>query len=504
MKKTAMLIMLITIFSKILGFGRDITLSYFYGASDISDAYLIALTIPSVIFGFIGTGLSTAYIPIYSKIEKEFNSEEGNRYTNNLINIILFITAGVFILGIIFTEPIVKMFATGFEGTTLQLAVDFTKISLIGMFFTGLISIFSGFLQIKENYLIPAIIGFPLNVLIILSIFLSSSGNLLLLSIGTAVATASQLILMIPYIRKKGFKYRFILSFKDKSMTNMIYIALPVIIGTSVNQINILVDRTIASSLVVGGISALNYANKLNLFIQGIFVTSILSVMYPMISKMVAEGNFEGLKKTLSEAIILISVFVLPATIGAMIFAEQVVVLLFGRGAFDQQAILMTADVLFFCSIGMTGYGLRDILARAFYSLQDTKTPMLNATIGVVINIVLNIILSQYMGIGGLALATSIAAIFTTVLMFISLRKKIGPFGMKQISISFSKILFASLIMGVFAKLSFIYLSSSINSNISLVIAIVVGAVSYFVIIYFSKIKDFDVIVNALREKMNF
>jgi len=134
--------------------------------------------------------------------------------------------------------------------------------------------------------------------------------------------------------------------------------------------------------------------------------------------------------------------------------------------------------------------------------MQDTKTPMINAATGMIVNIFLNILLSKYMGLSGLALATSIAATFTTVLLFISLRKKIGPFGMKQISISFLKILFASLVMGGLAKLSFNYLTSSLSQNLSLLIAIGVGAASYFVIIYFMKIEDVDVIVGVIKNRL--
>lgn len=138
-------------------------------------------------------------------------------------------------------------------------------------------------------------------------------------------------------------------------------------IGVSVNQINVLVDRTLASSIAVGGISALNYASRLNGFVQGMFVTTISSVMYPMISKMAAQNNMNGLKKSVSEAINIISLLVIPATVGAMVFAEPVVKLLFGRGAFDPQAISMTSDALFFYSMGMIGFGLREVLSSAFF-----------------------------------------------------------------------------------------------------------------------------------------
>lgn len=278
--------------------------------------------------------------------------------------------------------------------------------------------------------------------------------------------------------------------------------ALPIMIGVSVNQINVLVDRTLASSIAVGGISALNYANRLNGFVQGMFVTNISTVMYPMISKMAAQSNLDGLKKSVSEAINLINLFVIPATVGAMIFAEPVVRLLFGRGAFDPEAISMTSAALFYYSIGMVGFGLRQILSRAFYSLQDTKTPMINAAIAMGLNIILNFILSKYMGIGGLALATSISAIFCTGLLFISFRKKTGSFGMKGITISSVKILCASLVMGLVARVSYAALLEHASANLSLIGAIVIGAVVYFVMIYFMGIEEVDSMIGAVKVKL--
>lgn len=503
MKKTALLIMLITIISKLFGFARELTLAYFYGASSVSDAYLVSITIPGVIFGFIAAGLVAGYIPMYSKIMHDDGEIAANRFTSNLVNILIVLCSFLIILGLLFTDQIVKIFAVGFTGDTLALAVNFTKISLLAIYFTGVITIYSGYLQIKGNFVVPALIGFPLNLLIILSIVLSSLTNILVLAVGFVVASASQLLLMKPFMRKLNYKHRFAFDVKDKNIVNLAYIALPIIIGLSVNQINIIVDRTIASQITVGGISALNYANKLNGFVQGIFVSSIAVVLFPVISRMAAEKNLTGLKKSLAEAITGINLLVIPATAGFMLFATPIVSVLFSRGAFDVLALSMTSYALFFYAIGMIGFGLRDVVSRAFYSLQDTKTPMINATIGVVLNIILNIILSKYMGIGGLALATSIAAIFTSGLLLISLRKKIGPLGMKQITISSFKIIFASLAMVLLAKISFNYLTVNLLSqNLSLLLAIGVGAVSYFIIIYFMKIEEVDAITNAIKGRL--
>ena len=502
MKKTALLVMIITILSKVLGFGREIVLSYVYGASAITDAYLISQTIPSVIFSFISAGIATSFIPLYSRISKEEGQLAANKYTNNLSNALLLLASIIVMIVLLFTQPIVKLFASGFSGETLDLAINFTRISVFGVYFTALLSIFAGYLRVHDNYIIPALVGFPMNIIIIASLFISTKTNIYVLAIGSVLATASQLLLLLPFVRKKGFSYQSVLNLKDEHLKTMVIIALPVIIGQSVNEINILVDRTLASSIAVGGISALNYAGRLRGFVQSLFVASITTVMYPMISKMAAENNIKGLKTYIGEAISMVNLLVVPATIGAMIFSSEIVGLLFGRGAFTPEAVAMTGNALLYYSIGMVAFGLRDILSRAFYALQDTKTPMINSTIAVVINIVLNIILSRYLGIGGLALATSISAMVSALLMFITLRKKIGAFGLKKITKSFIKISIASLLMGLIAYTSFRFLGSLVSQNLALIVAIVVGALVYAIIIYFMKIPEVDRTLDTVKKKI--
>lgn len=501
MKKTAFFLMLITIISKILGFGREITLSYFYGVSSVSDAYLISITIPFVIFSFIGTGISTGFIPMYSNIQQKHGAMEGDSFTSNLTNILVIICTVLVIFGLIFTEPLVKLFAKGFKGETLRLAVEFTKISLIGIYFTGSMHIFSGYLRLKGNYIIPALVGFPMNFITIISIILSSKTNIFVLAIGSVLAIVSQLMLLIPFVYKKGYRHKFLLDVKNEYIKSMTYIALPVIVGASVDQINVLVDRTLASSIAIGGITALSYANRLNGFVRGLFVVPISTVMYPTISKMVAEDNIHGMKESVSEAINSISLLVMPTIIGAMIFSEPVVKLLFGRGAFDSHAVSMTSNVLFYYSIGMLGFGLREVLSRAFYSLQDTKTPMINAILAMIMNIVLNLVLSKFMGLGGLALATSISAIFCTILLFISFRKRVGSFGMKHITITLIKVLCASLVMGIIAKLSYSILLKYISANLSLILTIIIGALVYFTLIYYLEVEEVNNIIAAIKKK---
>lgn len=502
MKRTALLIVVITILSKFVGFGREMVLAYFYGASSVSDAYLISMTIPTTIFAFISGAIASVFIPMYTQIEAELGVKEADKYTNNLVNILLLICTVLILFGLIFTEQLVKVFALGFEGEILDLAVSFTRVSLLGIYFSALNTVFNAFLQVKGNFAAPAAIGFPYNFCIIISIILSAKGNLIILAFGLFFAAVAQFLFLLPFIGQKEFTYRATINFADPHIKEMLYLALPVLIGVAVNDINAIVDKTMASQIYEGGISVLNYALRLNGFVQGIVVLSIAVAMYPLISKMAAEDNISGLKKTLSEAITGIGLLVIPCTVGAMVLAEPIIALLFGRGAFDEQAIVMTASALFFYAIGMIGIGLRQVLSRSFYALQDTKTPMINAAIGMVLNVTLNIILSRFLGIGGLALATSISAMIMSILLVANLRHKIGALGFKKITLSFIKILFASVVMGVIARGCFSYLTITLSQNLSLLAAMAVGALSYFVIIYFMKIEDVDAVVKAVREKI--
>jgi len=502
MKKAAFLVMIITIMSKVVGFVREIVLSYVYGASAITDAYLISQTIPVVIFSFISAGIATGYIPIYSKIQQNDGKLNADRFTSNLSNCLLLLVTIIVAFALVFTHPIVKLFASGFSGETLELAVRFTRMTIFGVYFTAVLNIFSGYLRVHEHYLAPALIGFPMSFIIISSLFISAKTSVYVIALGNLLAIASQFIILIPFLLKTRYKHQIVVDLRDQYLKEMFLISLPVIIGTSVNEINVLVDRTLASRIAVGGISALNYARRLNGFVQGLVVISLTSVMFPMISKMAAAKNLKGLKRTVIEAIATMSLLIFPATVGAMTFAEEIVMLLFGRGAFTADAVTMTGAALFYYSIGMIAFGLRDVLSRAFYALQDSKTPMMNAIIGIVLNIVLNIILSRYLGIGGLALATSISAVVVVGLLFISLRRKIGGFGLSVLSRSFIKIGLASVIMGVITRRVFKFLKQSLGQSISLVITIGIGVIIYSILVYLMRIPEVDRTIAAAKRRL--
>lgn len=491
MRQTALLLMLITLLSRLFGFVRDLVLAYFYGASDISDAYLVAMTIPTVIFSFFQAGISIGYIPIYNQVLTQDGQKRADLFTANLANIILVVATGVVIIGQLFAEPIVRAFASGFEGETLELAVRMTRIGLWGIYFSALVGIFSGYLQVKGRFSIPALIGFPLNLVTVFFIWMSFNRDSMLLAVGTVVALAAQLLFLIPFLKREAYRHNLQVDWQDPHIRTMMLMLMPIVLGVSVNQINCLVDRTVASQLAVGAISALNYAGKLNGFVQGVFVVSVSTAMFPEIARMAAGNNLAGLKRTLSDSLSSVNLFVIPATVGIMLFAEPIVILLFGRGAFTQAASEMTTQALFYFSMGMLAMGYREVLSRAFYSLQDIRTPMLNATVGVLINIVLNLVLARVMGVGGLALATSIAAAVTTGMLFLSLRKKIGLLGLGKTAGSFFKIVIASFIMGCLTWLLYRLCVVMLPAGVDLLVAIAAGAVIYLIAIHLMKVEEY-------------
>ncbi|UOW68633.1 murein biosynthesis integral membrane protein MurJ [Paraclostridium bifermentans] len=507
--KAAVGLMAATLIAKILGFGRELALASAYGASGTSDAFLVAMNIPAVIFSAIGTSLGTAFIPLYCDLEAKQGKKASLRFSNNVLNIVVLLCLITSLVGVVFTEPIVKLFAVGFKGETLTQAIYFTRVLILGMAFLGMSYIMMAFLQVKENFVIPGLMSVPYNMLIIISIFLSVTINPNILPWGTLIGLSLQFIFQYPFARKKGFKYRPYINLKDEYLKRMLWLIGPVLIGVAVTQVNSIVDRTIASTLVEGSISALNYATKLNQFVMGMFIVSISSVIYPMLSKLSTENNKKKFKESIVTAINVVTLIIIPISVGAIILAEPIVKLLFQRGEFDARATQMTAIALIFYSIGMLGFGLRDILGKIFYSLQDTKTPMINGIIAMVLNIVLNLAFVKYtnMGLGGLAFATSISSLVTIALLSVSLRRKIGAFGGKKIISVLIKSIIAALLMALVTKFTYnvidAFLSAGfIQDAIKLAISVGLGAIVYAVSIIVLRVDEVKLIFKMINKKV--
>src|SRR5690625_3882175 len=223
----------------------------------------------------------------------------------------------------------------------------------------------------------------------------------------------------------------------------------PVLVSVAIADLNNMIDKSMASSLVEGSVSALNYANVLNNVVLSVFVTAIVTVIFPMLSKEANSENYAGLKKMMHTSLNIVLLITIPAAIGMIVLATPAVKFAYQRGEFGETAAMMTSSALVFYSLGLVGNGFKAMLTRVFYSLKDTKTPMINSAYALGLNFIFNLILVQFMGHKGLALATSISASVTAIILLLSLRKKIGNLGLRAMAQSSVKILISSLIMGV-------------------------------------------------------
>lgn len=497
-KSTAFLLMFITIISKILGFLREIALGYYYGASSVSDAFLISLTIPGVIYSFIGAALATGFVPLYQSIKIEDGRKKADEFTNNVINLLFVFSTLIIVLTIIFTEPIVKAFASGFDSETLDLCVMFTRIFVTGVYFSGLIFIYTSYLQVYNSFLIPVLLGIPFNIISILAIVFGAYYNNVYLIIGTLFAKIFEFVVLYPFIKKIGFKHQFNLKIRDENLIKMALMTLPLTLGISLNQINILIDRTLASQIAEGGISILNYSSRLNLFVQGVFITSLLTILYPKVSGLIAEKKIENVKTALWNTMSQFNIFLIPSTLVLCVFSKDITYLLYGNGSFSNDDLEQVSSTLLLFSVSMIAVGYRELFSKIFYAMQNTKTPTVNALLGLLMNIVLNLLFYKKFGLNGLAFATSISAILTSILLYLSLKKVLELKFNLELFKNFIKILFSSLILVFVMKFFVLILDiNEINKMLSFILATIIGAICYLLSIYLMRIPQ---VINLFKK----
>ena len=510
-KTTALVLMLIILTSKITGFFRDIVLAQTFGAGEITDAYLTALNIPVVLFDGISAALGTTFIPIYFKIKSSKGQEEVNKFTSNILNIVILISLVFVLLGVIFAPYIVKIFAVGFKGDVFDLTVNYSKILIFSMVFIAINGLVSSYLVASGNVYISGAITIPFNIFVIIAIIFASVTESYVMVYGTLIAYIAQLLFQLPLLIKKGYKHRLTVNLRDENIRQILFLVIPVFIGSYINQINAVVNRTLASTLDSGSITALNYANKLNMFAVGVIAVAISTIMYPILSKLASEGNKKLFKINISKSINMIVIIMLHIMVVMTTFSTEIVKVLFEVGYFNSHDTYLTSTALFFYSIGILSYGLKELLAKSFYSLQDTKTPVRNATISVVINIVFSIILVNIMGIGGLALASSISATVTTMLLLISLRKKIGKIGFSYILKTFIKGAIASIVMYIIMRIAYNYifiygsrfaLESRKFIAFNCFISVILGMSTYLIVVFALKVKEVKEIFDAILFKL--
>ncbi|MGG7212153.1 murein biosynthesis integral membrane protein MurJ [Clostridium nigeriense] len=498
--KATFIVMVITILSRVIGFGRDILAAYHFGVEGSYDIYIASVAIPESVFMIVGLAISTTFIPMLSEIKHNKSKEEMFSFANNVIDILSILSIFVIILGLIFTKEIVNIFVPNFSNEKMALTIFLTRITLINVIFLCINSCFASILQVCEDFIIPSLLGLFFNFPIIIYLILFKDVSVIGLAVANVLGNLLRVMVQIPSLYKQGYKIKLFVDLKDEKFKRMMKLIVPVIIGAGANSINMLVDKSVASGLVTGSMAALEYSQRIIQFANTAITTSLVSVVYPIMANRLNEGDKEGFLKYLSKSIVIICIFLVPITFGVIFLSNDIVKLIYERGKFDSNAVILTSMALLGYSIQLPFAGIRDILNSSLFSMKKTKITALNGIIGVVINIVLSITLSKYFGVLGIAIATSISAFIIAILLLNSTRKLIGSFNVGELLLKIFKIIISSSIMIVVLY----YLNKLININSSFIFILVdgtIGAIIFFVLCKVINIEEFEEVLSIIREK---
>lgn len=524
-----------TLASRILGYLRDMLIANFFGAGLVADAFFVAYRIPNLLRRFLGEGaLSASFIPVFTEYLTTKPKEEAQRLARISGLLLLAILSILTILGIIFSPIIVRVIAPGFikDPQKLSLTITLTRILFPFMLAIGMAALALGILNSLHRFIIPALAPSLLSIseiFFILFICPLMERPIIGLVFGVLVGGFAQFFFQIPSLVKRGFLLPAGKSYSNPRLKLMDYprnlqknlsvlwkrwtsilnhpgvkriglLMLPATLGLSVSQVNTFVDTICASLLREGSVTALYYANRLMQLPLALFGTAIATVALPMMSRSVAATNMEELKDTLSLSLRMIMFTIVPASLGLIILGSPIISLLFERGRFTSQATQATSWALLFYSTGIVAYAGVKVVASAFYSMQDTRTPVRIASIAMVVNIVLNLILMRILDVGGLAFATAIASFINLLILLYYLRKKIGRLGGKKVLLSLTKILLATSAMGI-ACIYFSRLLGQINKLIQVTGTILICVIIYILVTHLLKCEEIKYVWRIITRK---
>ncbi|MBR5794223.1 MAG: murein biosynthesis integral membrane protein MurJ, partial [Anaerotignum sp.] len=509
--KTVSFMMLITLFGKILGLVREQFLAANYATGMEAAAFLTASRIPRTFFDVIfASAISASFIPVFVEYLQKYGKEEAYRLANRFITVISTVTAVITVACMVLAKPVAGLVAPGFDAQTMALCVELLRMLFPTMLFTAVAFSFVGILQSLDEFNIPAALSVASNgILIVYYILFNDRFGVYGLTIAFLIGWLMQAVIQIPALCKKGYFYRPDFHFKDEGLKKIGKLMIPVMVSTWIQPINFLVNTRFASQLSNNGVtngelgvSALEYANNLYTIIVGVFVLAIANMVFPKFSRMTDDKKEFGLavRGTLRAMIFLL----IPMTVGLMALAEPVVALIYQRGEFGMLATEMTSAALFFFALGMVGYGVQNILSRAFYANQDGKTPFYSGLVSIIINAVMCWLLLKPMGIGGLALAAAVSSTAAAAVLMVPAVKQYPDILDKSLVGQFMKMVLAAagmLILVFGCRMVLNPLTGRLLGQIILLcVCGGVGVVSYMVFAKLLRIEESDFVFDIVKK----
>jgi len=423
-----------TLISRVLGLVRDVVLARVFGAGLAMDAFTIANKIPNLLRRFFAEGaFAQAFVPVFSDYRTRCSEAEGRRLADHVAGALGLVVCAVTLLGVLAAPVFVFVVAPGFadDGERFGLSAAMLRWTFPYLLFISLTAMAGGILNSQGRFWVPAFAPVFLNLVLIgfaLGVAPRLDEPAMALAFGVFVAGAVQLAFQLPALRAIRMLPRPRLDLRHPGVRRVGRLMLPALFGSSVAQINVIVDNIIASFLATGSVSWLYYADRLMEFPLGVFGIALATVILPGLSRHHAQGNPQAFAATLDYALRLVALIALPAALGLVLLAAPMIATIFLGGAFGGADVTMAAFALAAYGAGLPGFILVKVLAPAYYSRQDTRTPVKIAVLALLANMGLNVVfVLMLLRVGfagphaGLAAATALAAFLNAALLYAGL-----------------------------------------------------------------------------------
>lgn len=517
--KSTILVSIITMVSRVLGYIRDAVSAALLGVGMVSDAFFVAFRIPNLLRNLLAEGaLSASFVPVFTEyIEKKRKNDVWN-LAANVLTLLTFILIFITFLGIFLAKYIVKIIAPGFSNDPVKfnLTVELTKYLFPFILFVSIAALFFGILNSFKKFSIPALAPVVLNVsMICAGVFLcpalgsTPEKQVWGWVIGALFGAFLEIVLQLLPSLKLGFKLKFFIDLKEKGLQKIIKLMIPATIGQSVTQINLLINTILASLLLEGSVTYLYYGNRLMQLPFGVFGVAIATVSFTYISQYAARKDFAGLGEIIHSSLKQAFFIVIPASAGLIFLSLPINALLFHYGRFEYADTVNTAKASIMYCIGIFAFTGIKILTQVFYSINRPATAVKISVFSMILNIILCILLMFPLKYLGLALAASITGIIQFFILYYYTWAYIGNLKTLDLIIFSLKVIVISFIMGICVLLFSNFLSEQFNTIYSrtinaiiVLISIILGIFIYFLLIKFFKIYNTDIIFRIFINKI--
>jgi len=507
--RSAGIIGIATLCSRLLGFIRDIVIARLFGIYMYAQAFVVAFKIPNLLRDLVGEGAANAaFVPVFSEYRLRHSREEFWKLANVVLNLMLVLLSLITIAGVLLAPVLVRLIAPGFiaEPQKLAVAIHLTRIIFPYVLLVSLAAYAVGILNTLKHFSVPAFAPCLLNISVI-ACALFFGEDVMGLATGVLIGGVLQLIVQVPVLYRKGFRLRgFLKDFKHPGARLIGKLMLPRLFSTSIYQLNNFVDSIFGSLGIIvgeGGVAVLYFAYRLIQFPLGIFGNALSQAILSAFSAQALEETNANLKRTLSFGLRATFFVLLPASAGFMVLAKPIISGLFGGGRFDSYSAEVTARVLFFYSIGLTAYGANKIMQSCFFALKDTMTPAKVSGLALCISIALDAVLMFPLKISGLALATATSSTVAALVLFHILQKRLGGLDTKAIFSSFVRILIASVCMGAVChyvnRIQFFAAQNTFLRLANLLVVISAGVISYIIFCFIFRLSEIQELWRKFR-----